>query len=175
MLEQLDHSKNQTVIERNGPGSGNNTEANDNDAAHLNDITRQPSAGSGSRVGVDPTATEWDGECGEAAWMKDRPRFGFYHELVHAYHNDRGDAEVWGGYQRAGCDAGVDQNPLAMPIGNWEWQTAGLGPWANESVSENAIRGQLGAPMRPAYSGRTWQPPPAQVYEQEEPPSPVHR
>lgn len=175
MLEQLDHSKFETIISQNSAGDGNNTKPDNSDNSAYDRVTGLPSKGTASKIEVDPTATVWDGECGNEPWMADRPRFGFYHELVHAYHNTRGDAESWGGHLRAGCDPHVDEDPVAWPIGNVEWHTAGLGPWANESVSENSIRGQMGVPLRPTYSGRTWSPAPHAV-DLEEPPRvpPVH-
>jgi hypothetical protein len=58
-------------------------------------------------------------------------------------------------------------------MGNWEFQTVGLGPNAAEAVSENAIRGQMGVPLRPTYSGLSWdghEDPWKQQHDAEEPP-----
>lgn len=151
LLEQLDGSKHTTTIER---GDGVNfVEAEDNTAAHLDEqgLSR---GGSKSKVSVDPTLTEWDGEmCGgrkKQPWMENRPQFAFYHELVHAYHNVRGDAANEG-HGHAQC---VTEYP--HELGNWEFQAVGLGPWAGNSVSENTTRAQMGAPLRPTYSGQKY-------------------
>lgn len=153
MLEQLDSSKFTTTL-KHGEG-GNAAQARDWDNAFVHD--GKPGKGSGSDVFLDPNAAEWDGEnChGTQPWMTDRPRFGFYHELVHAYHNTRGDADVsehGHGFTMCG-----DPHDIPWPIQQTEWQTAGLGPYAGLSVSENAIRAQMGVPLRTTYSGGTYE------------------
>lgn len=158
MLETLDQSKFKTKIEHLRPDpdrpdiEGNSTLAEHPDRTQ-EDASHRPNVGSGSTVTVDSNALLWDAEMpttGWQPWMKDRPRFGFYHELVHAYHNARGDAAP-GGH-------GHVQSNTEFPweLGNVEWQAAGLGPWAGASVSENAIRAQMGVPLRPTYSGGTY-------------------
>ena len=157
MLETLDQSKTTTKIERADPGNGNVTQA-----AVSEDSIVQPDGshgkGTSSQIWVDPTAKDWDAESchsGVQPWMADRPRFGFYHELVHAYHNSRGDAAVSPhGHGQTLCS---DPHDLAWPIVETEWQTAGLGPYAGSAVSENAIRAQMGGPQRPTYSGGTYE------------------
>ena len=165
LLEQLDSSKHATTIRH---GNTNSALAEDTSQAYL-----QPdgSRGTGSKTDVyaDPSALLWDGEMcqqGEKPWMADRPRFGFYHELVHAYHNNRGDA-VQGGHGHAQC-----VTDLAWPLMQTEFQTVGLGPWKGAAVSENAIRAQMGAPLRETYSGQRWNGPDvwAQQKDAEEPP-----
>jgi hypothetical protein len=61
--------------------------------------------------------------------MNDRPpAIGLAHELVHAYHNQRG--------AQPGRELGDGTTTL------FELLCVGLGPWANELISENAIRAQ---------------------------------
>jgi hypothetical protein len=167
MLEQLGTSKHQTKIAR---GNGGNVTGADNyDAVNIQkDGSR--SAGTGSTISVDPTLANWDAETcqtGPLPWMDNRPQFAFYHEMVHAYHNDRGDVAN-DGHGHAAC---VTEYPHEM--GNWEFQAVGLGSYAAESVSENAIRGQMGVPLRPTYSGLSWdrhEDPWKQQHDAEEPP-----
>jgi hypothetical protein len=92
LLETLDSSKYKTRIQH-GEG-GNATNADVTEDAYVG-ADGAFAKGTGSKIWVDPRATEWDAETctqGRQPWMKDRPRWGFYHELVHAYHNSRGDA-----------------------------------------------------------------------------------
>ena len=147
LLEQLDGSKHKTTIQH-GIG-GNFALPGDWDQAH---VQADGSRGKGSATTViaDPSATEWDGETcqqGTQPWMADRPRWGFYHELVHAYQNNRGEAER-DGHGHAQC---VTEYP--HELANEEWQTVGLGPYAARSVSENTIRAQMGVALRETYSG----------------------
>lgn len=162
MLETLEKSKHQTRIES---GQDGNWTIPDNWEATKPDSTGRPGPGTGSRVLADPTATQWESCNGQQPWMVDRPRFGFYHELVHAYHNNIGDAATGGGSYIPCAD-------IPYEIGNVEFQTAGIGPYASQAVSENSIRAQMGVPRRPDYSGATpgapnpW----AQRKDAEEPP-----
>jgi Effector protein len=156
MLETLDQSKTATKIERADPGNGNATKA-DESADSLVQPDGSHGKGTSSQIWADPTAKEWDAESchGVQPWMADRPRFGFYHELVHAYHNSRGDAAV--SEHGRGQTLCSDPHDIPWPIVQTEWQTAGLGPYAGGQVSENAIRAQMGVPPRPTYSGGTYE------------------
>jgi hypothetical protein len=166
LLEQLDGSKHKTTIQH-GTG-GNFAIPGEWEQAHVQvDGTR--GTGSGSTVIADPNATEWDGETcaqGKQPWMADRPRWGFYHELVHAYQNNRGEAERMG-HGHAQC-----VTEYSHELANEEWQTVGLGPYASRSVSENTIRAQMGAPLRETYSGMRYDGPDiwGQQTDAEEPP-----
>ena len=173
MLETLDQSKTTTKIERADPGNGNVTQATKSEDSIVQP-DGSPGKGTGSRIWADPRANEWDAETchsGVQPWMTDRPRFGFYHELVHAYHNSRGDAATSPrGHGYTQCS---DPKDIPWPIQETEWQTAALGPYAGNQVSENAIRAQMGVPQRPTYSGGTyeeWN----QQKDAEEPPRPSH-
>ncbi len=163
MLETLDQSKHKTRIEA-AIGGGNSALADDWEATKP-DSTGRPGPGTGSRVFADPTATQWESCNEQPPWMVDRPRFGFYHELVHAYHNNLGDVAGGGGSYVPCAD-------IPHEIGNLEFQTAGIGPYASQAVSENSIRAQMGVPLRTSYSGATpgapnpW----AQKTDAEEPP-----
>jgi len=151
LLETLDQSKLKTRIQY-GEG-GNSALADDPDATHL-DKDGNRNKGSGSMVSVDPNELLWDGPevCAKEPadrwqpWMRDKPRFSFYHELVHAYHNNLGDVVNDGGTFAQCTDYSTE-------IGNWEFQAAGIGPYRAEAVSENAIRAQMGAALRPTYGG----------------------
>lgn len=166
LLEQLDSSKHSTTIQHGV--DGNLAEPKDNEPGHL---TRDGRPGAGTDVTVTgaPSQTEWDGETchqGKQPWMEDRPKFGFYHELVHAYHFNRGTNEL-DGHNHAAC---VTEYP--HEIAKKEFQAVGLGPYQANAVSENAIRAQMGAPLRPTYSGTAWDDPDpwAQKKDAEEPP-----
>ena len=163
LLERLDQSKLKTNIKA-APGGGNGAVSDDWDATHR-DAQGNLGKGTGTTVTADPTATDWEDCGGQQPWMVDRPRFGFYHELVHAYHNNRGDAAQGGG-SFAQC------TDFSNEIGDWEFQAAGIGPYRAEAVSENAIRAQMGVPERPTYGGATYHAPNpwAQVKDDEEPP-----
>ena len=151
LLETLDQSKHKTRIFHNE--GGNYAAADDRESTSIRPDGKH-NKGSGSIVGVDPNDLLWSRQenCSKdpaqrwQPWMRDRPKFAFYHELVHAYHNVRGDAAQGGG-SFAQCTEGRTE------IGNWEFQAAGIGPYRGEAVSENAIRAQMGAAERPTYGG----------------------
>ena len=68
-------------------------------------------------------------------WATERQKYGFYHELVHAWH-------ITNGTQVTG---------MHKDTKNSEWQATGLGPWAKDPMSDNVIRSQMGKPPRPEY------------------------
>jgi len=154
LLEQLDHSKHSTTI---ALSDNNHVDAADWKNAHV-DKRGRAGKGSDTVVGIDPAATTWparDETCNSdhvEPWTQDRSRFGFYHELVHAYFYNRGEGAI-GGHNHSAC-AGMQWN-----IPNWEWQAVGLGPYARNDVSENTIRQQMGAPLRPSYGGTAYDDP----------------
>lgn len=76
----------------------------------------------------------------EEPWMTERQRYGFYHELVHAWHVSRGTM------------ATGRHNDTR----NSEWQVVGLGPYAKLPITENVIRGQMGKAPRPEYGLKTY-------------------
>lgn len=168
LLETLDQSEHKTRIQY-GEG-GNGALADDTSKAYAAENGTH-AAGTGSKVFVDPNELLWEpSPCAKKPedrfepWMRDRPRFAFYHEMVHAYHNARGDAAPDGGGY-VPCVEG------SFEVGNVEFQATGLGPYASNSVSENAIRAQMGAPLRKHYGGaRHGTPDPwAQQKDDEEP------
>lgn len=76
----------------------------------------------------------------EQPWMSERVKYGLYHELVHAWHGSRGTL------------ARDDHNKVP----NAEWQAVGLGPFASEPITENAIRQQVGKELRPEVNRKTF-------------------
>ena len=76
----------------------------------------------------------------EQPWMTERQKYGFYHELVHAWHVSRGTM------------ATGRHNDTR----NSEWQVVGLGPYAKNPISENVIRSQMGKAPRPEYGLKTY-------------------
>jgi hypothetical protein len=152
LLEELDGSKHSTTL---APGPSNVTTTPTlrefEDGHRWVDGTVGP--GADALVYMNSADKTWDADSETCAtskqiepWMERRPEFGFYHELVHAYHLTRGDQAPMG-FNHATC------SDIPYGIGNAEWQASGLGPWAADPVSENAIRAQMGAPLRPTYGG----------------------
>jgi hypothetical protein len=169
LLTRLDRSDHKTTIQHSTEVNAADPMTSDNNAAGHLDRGGVPGGGTDVKVYAAPNLTEWDGEMcqhGYQPWMKDRPKFAFYHELVHAYHFNRGDNEL-DGHSHAQC---VPE--YAHEIAKKEFQAVGLGPYAANAVSENAIRSQMGAPLRPTYSGASWDGPDSwgQQKDAEEPP-----
>lgn len=137
MLEELHSSKHKTKIEK---GNTNETR-NDTLADSLLNDDKSRNVGTGSTVVVDPNLVSYkDPGQAEEDWMTERQRYGFYHELVHAYHDSRGETAK-------GSHNGIQ---------NWEWQVMGMGDFSGEAVSDNAIRRDMGKQERPNYGGVTW-------------------
>lgn len=150
LLTRLDSSIHKTTIKHST--SRNEIDPKNNDAGHLS-AEGVPGPGTDVTVFAAPHLTNWTGETcvrGQQPWMKDRPRFAFYHELVHAYYFNRGESALHG-HSHAQC---VRHYPHR--IAKEEFQAVGLGPYAANAVSENAIRAQMGVPRRPTYSGASW-------------------
>ena len=160
LLEQLDGSKYATTITR---GSSNGAFARERDEYDRGFVQPDGSLGKGMDrvISMNPDEHTWDPSAESCAtnrvepWMENRPELGFYHELVHAYHFDRGDSAISDGRVGSVCAE------VPTDIMESELQAVGLGEWATEPVSENAIRAQLGAPLRPTYGGSHYDDPPA--------------
>jgi NleD-like pathogen effector protein (putative zinc metallopeptidase) len=102
-----------------------------------------PGPGFGATVRINPVVTTYaDPGQKEEPWMTERQKYGFYHELVHAWHSVNGTSAP-------GDHQGVY---------NTEWQATGFGPYASAVVSDNIIRQQMGKGERPHYSGVVFNP-----------------
>lgn len=147
LLSELDTSRHTTTLA--GDAYGDSV-----DAAHDHDAHRDAYGmrGKGSDATVHFEADD-HGTCmtqacnANAPWTHDGPRFELYNNLVHAYHYTRGDA--------ATGTHGRDASGNA--IGNEDWEAAGLGPGAVGPVSENRIRSQMHAPLRPTVGDVTYE------------------
>jgi hypothetical protein len=148
LLSSLDASKFTTKI-TGGDGGGNGT------------VDRQAPP-TGTDVDLDPTIDTFEDNCQldendqrvrrkagnpgtTEAWMTERPKYAFYHELVHSYHSMRGDAPPGPGGHMCG-----DPN---FEVSNKELQTAGIGPFVRDDITENKIRYEMQKEIRPDYSG----------------------
>lgn len=127
LLTELDQSKHPTTIVFDY-GVGSRTSSKNE---HATDKKGEPAA-----VSLNPSQTRFDHrEMPPPAWATERQKYGFYHELVHAWH-------ITNGTQATG---------VHKDTRNSEWQATGLGPWAKDPISENAIRRQMGKAERPEY------------------------
>jgi len=137
LLSELDASRHKTTITK---GLENETK-DDSDANSLLRPDGTRNVGTNTTISINPNIKSYV-EPGqrEQPWMTERDKFGFFHELVHSYHDTRGDT-VPGDHKN---------------VKNWEFQTLGLGPWANNRVSDNSIRTALGKDKRPDYGGVTY-------------------
>jgi hypothetical protein len=158
MLSALDASEHTTKITR---GTRNNCDAEDKEAALLQedgthpDGSRKWKRGEGSDVTVemnpdektwyDPKQKRYIG-AKEEPWMTERPKYGFYHELVHAYHDTKGESMPgpWKGTTKSEPQA-VGQ-AKTKPARDYE-----AGTYPDEEVSENAIRREMGKAERDEY------------------------
>jgi hypothetical protein len=93
----------------------------------------------------DDLKTYQEGGQKEEPWMTERPRYGLYHELIHAYHASRGDDVP-----------GTHSGESEKGEGEDEFQDVGLGPYENDEVTDNRIRGEMGKARRPSYHGETY-------------------
>lgn len=139
MMSDLDASRFKTTIER-GTGEGNSGQLAMPDSYLKPDGT--PGKGFGITIKINPDVPtfDWPGET--KPWMTERPKYGLYHEMVHAWHSVHGTAAP-GKHQ--------DED-------NVEWQATGFGPYASASVSDNIIREQMGKEKRPGYKGQFFDP-----------------
>jgi hypothetical protein len=148
LLSSLDGAKNKTTIKQGARGR-NETHDDDYTKGTLKpDGT--PGEGTGATVSMNPALTSYatPGQA-EAPWMTERDKFGFYHELVHAYHDGRGDAAP-------GDHVSTIPGGAPRSLANLEFQAMGLGPYASEKISDNAIRAAMGKAERPNYGGYSY-------------------
>ncbi len=143
LLATLDAAKNKTTIKQSTGPRNTTTDDDHAKAMLLPDGTRN--AGTGATVAMNTSLTTYakPGQA-EEPWMTERDKYGFYHELVHAYHDGRGDA------------APGKHVSNGRPLDTLEFQTMGLGPYAAEPISDNAIRAAMGKAPRPDYGGYAW-------------------
>jgi hypothetical protein len=129
LLSDLDKSKHQTTIEFDLRKDSHTTSQG----------TGSISGGAPPAVVLNPDKKYFPDSKGrtDAPWSSERPKYGFYHELVHAWHTVNGTTA---GGQRVDPDTA-----------NYEWQAVGLGPYADKDISENAIRRAMGKAERPEY------------------------
>ncbi|HYG50858.1 MAG TPA: M91 family zinc metallopeptidase [Flavobacteriales bacterium] len=94
--------------------------------------------GTGSIVEINPSTQHYGN--GQQPWQTERPKYGLYHELVHALHKGRG-TEATGNHNN---------------VHNKEWQVLGEGPYEDEEYSEKTIRAAMGKDERPDYDGAVY-------------------
>lgn len=136
LLSDLDKSKHKTTIVFDLKANGNHTSnPNGMDAV-------DKKKGDAPTILMNPTLTHFDDNKGrrDQPWMSEREKYGFYHELVHAWHITRGT-------QATGSHKGVSMS---------EWQATGYGPHADRDLNENAIRKAFGKAERPTYNDVTY-------------------
>lgn len=136
LLAALDASRYKTTIARASTFRNETRAADASKTTFLADGTANQ--GCDAKVLVNPGLKSYvqTGQS-ELPWMTERARFGFYHELVHAYHDGRGDA------------APGAKDRIAI----LEFQALGLGPFRSLPLSDNAIRAAMGKSERPDYGG----------------------
>lgn len=158
MLNELGTSDHTTTITH---GNRNNCESKDPEAALLQadgthpDGSKKMKPGAGSDVTVmvnpndktyyDPKHKRHIGEV-EEPWMRERQKYGFYHELVHAYHDTQG--ESMDGYFRGTTKAEPQAVGQAKTPAAKDYEA---GTFPDEAVSDNAIRRDMGKAERPEY------------------------
>jgi hypothetical protein len=135
LLSDLDQAKHKTTIVFDLKAAGNQTTNPDAQAATTK------GKGDAPTVTMNPSKKNFDDNQGrrDLPWMTEREKYGFYHELVHAWHITRGT-------QATGSHNGV---------ANSEWQAVGFGKHADAQVNENAIRRAFGKAERPTYNDKT--------------------
>jgi NleD-like pathogen effector protein (putative zinc metallopeptidase) len=134
LLSDLDKSKYQTAIQFSLVVDSKTTSQG----------TGTASGGAAPTITLNPTKTHFPDSKGktDAPWSSERPKYGFYHELVHAWHTVNGTTST---------KARVDPDTA-----DYEWQAVGLGPYAGNDISENAIRRAMGKAERPEYGGKAY-------------------
>jgi hypothetical protein len=143
MLQELGSSEHATTI--NGPnqyGGNQHRGVNEKPGFGSPNEDGSPGEGTASIVNIDPSKESLarPGQP-EEPWMTEQPRYGFYHELVHSYYAGRGELAN-----------GPDVNGVPAS----EWQNLGQGPFAENAVTENRIRAEMGKQQRPNYDGVTY-------------------
>jgi hypothetical protein len=156
MLEELDASKHKTTIvrttgrnncETKPPGAGELVPVLDADGKQ---IGTKPGPGGDTVVHINPDDKSYFDparERKEEPWQTERPRYGFYHELVHAYHETRGDAAPGSMYPGGPSRS----EPQAVGKAKADAKTYAAGGYPDEAVSDNAIRRDMGKKERPEY------------------------
>jgi hypothetical protein len=139
-LSDLGSAKHHTRIEH-GTADTNETGYEGNAAARFLGADGKPGAGCDAVIRIKPDLKTF-AEPGEKEdpWMTERPKYGLYHEMIHAYHAVHGNTVT-------GTHNGINTR---------EFQAAGLGPYATEKFSENSIREAMGKDKRPNYGGVEW-------------------
>jgi Effector protein len=132
LLSDLDKSAHKTVIKFDFKGSDNHTRSDGTGGA-------TNGKGEAPTIIMNPNQLTFQDLKGhsDAPWMSERPKYGFYHELVHAWHISRG----------------TQATGLTGETRNAEWQAVGFGKYADKDVNENAIRRAMGKAERPDYNG----------------------
>jgi hypothetical protein len=132
LLGDLDRSKHPTAIRFDyQAGSGTISKGE-----HATDKKGEPTS-----VSLNPSQTKFEHRgASPPAWATERQKYGFYHELVHAW-------RITHGTQATG---------MHKDTRNSEWQATGLGPWAKDPISDNAIRRQMNKAERPEYGMVTY-------------------
>ncbi|MFO0572392.1 MAG: M91 family zinc metallopeptidase [Polyangia bacterium] len=139
-MSDLGSAKHHTRIQH-GTALSNETGYEGDTAARFLGDDKKPGAGCDAVISINPDLKTFAGPGEkEDPWMTERPKYGLYHEMIHAYHAVHGDTVK-------GKHNGINER---------EFQAAGLGPYAKEKFSENSIRKAMGKEERPHYSGVHW-------------------
>ncbi|HNN95220.1 MAG TPA: M91 family zinc metallopeptidase [Pseudomonadota bacterium] len=148
LLSQLDSGKHKTTIQR-ASAYRNETEALD-PTNHLLRPDGTPGAGSDTIVRMNPALKSYVSPAQtEEPWMTERDKFGFYHELVHAYHDGRGESAP-------GSHLSTGPGNYQRGLAELEFEAMGLGPYKDNVISDNAIRAAMGKAQRPNYGGYSY-------------------
>jgi hypothetical protein len=134
LLSDLDKSPHKTVIAFDLRPLDNQTRSDGDGASNKK--------GAAATITMNPSNTNYMDLRGNKnePWMTERQKYGYYHELVHAWHITKGT-------QATGEHKGVR---------NAEWQATGFGPNADAQISDNGIRRALGKAERPGYNDVTY-------------------
>ncbi len=117
--------------------SGNGFSATNHGGAHRS-VGAPASSGSGGTIRFNPNRTQIGD--GLDPWETRPPMVGLHHELFHAYQAQRGTLTT--GTVGTGTFAGTRHTDM---------EAVGLGPHAGDPMTENALRSELGEPIRPRY------------------------
>ena len=133
LLSDLDASSFSVTVQR-WSGDKNDTSFTARNLADAYELNGKAGKGSGATVSINPSLTTFAGPREkEQPWMTERMKYGFYHELVHAWHGIHGTV--------------ARDDHRGQPKA--EFQAVGLGTWAAEPITENSIRKQMGKELRP--------------------------
>jgi hypothetical protein len=154
LLDELGHSKHKTKITH---GTRNHCDDVDPSGAdlvprrdsHGQQVGTRPGDGTDTVVVINPDdKTFFDPirDRKEEPWQTERQRYGFYHELVHAYHSTRGETIPGTKYRGPALTEYQTVGKAKADAKDYE-----AGTYPDEEVSENAIRRDFGKPERPYY------------------------